>query len=37
MTLVTLVCNSKMSKYEGDNRPRVKVTQHDIEQSRFAL
>ncbi len=33
MTLVTLVCNSKMSKYEGDSRPRVKVTQDDIEQS----
>jgi hypothetical protein len=33
MTLVTLVCNSRMAKYEGDSRPRVKVTQNDIEQS----
>ncbi len=33
MTLVTLLCNSKMAKYEGDDRPRVKVTQNDIEQS----
>ena len=33
MTLVTLLCNSKMAKYEGDNRPRIKVTQNDIEQS----
>ncbi len=33
MTLITLVCNSTSSKYEGDNRPRVRVTQEDIEQS----
>jgi hypothetical protein len=33
MTLITLVCNSTMSRYEGDNRPRVRVTQDDIEQS----
>jgi hypothetical protein len=33
MTLFTLVCNSTTSRYEGDNRPRVKVTQEDIEQS----
>jgi hypothetical protein len=33
MTLDTLECNSMMSKYEGDERPRVKVTQNDIEQS----
>jgi hypothetical protein len=30
MTLVTLVCNSTTSKYEGDSRPRVRVTQDDM-------
>jgi hypothetical protein len=33
MTLITLVCNSTTSRYEGDNRPRVRVTQENIEQS----
>ncbi len=33
MTLITLICNSTTSKYEGDNRPRVRVTQNQIEQS----
>ncbi len=33
MTLITLVCNSTTSKYEGDDRPRVRVTQENIEQS----
>jgi hypothetical protein len=33
MTLVTLVCNSATSKYEGESRPRVRVTQNDIAQS----
>jgi hypothetical protein len=33
MTLITLVCNSATSRYEGDNRPRVKVTQNNIEHS----
>jgi hypothetical protein len=33
MTLITLVCNSATSTYEGDNRPRVRVTQENIEQS----
>jgi hypothetical protein len=32
MTLIILVCNST-SRYEGDNRPRVRVTQENIEQS----
>ncbi len=33
MTLITLICNSTTSKYQGDNRPRVRVTQDQIEQS----
>ena len=33
MTLITLVCNSTTAKYEGDHRPRVRVTRDDIEQS----
>jgi hypothetical protein len=33
MTLITLVCNSTTSKYKGDDRPRVRVTQENIEQS----
>ncbi len=33
MTLITLVCNSTTSRYKGDNRPRVRVTQEDFEQS----
>ncbi len=33
MTLITLVCNSTTSRYEGDSRPRVRVTQENIEHS----
>jgi hypothetical protein len=33
MTLITLVCNSTTSRYEGDKRPRVRVTKNDIKQS----
>ena len=33
MTLITLVCNSTTSRYQGDDRPRVRVTKDDIEQS----
>ncbi len=33
MTLITLVCNLTTSKYERDERPRVRVTQNNIEQS----
>jgi hypothetical protein len=33
MTHITLVCNSTTSSYEGDERPIVRVTKNDIEQS----
>ena len=31
LTLVTICCNSTKAKYTGEERPRVKVTQRDIE------
>jgi hypothetical protein len=31
MTLIMLMCNSTTSRYEGDERPRVRVTKDDIE------
>jgi hypothetical protein len=33
MNLITLVCNSTASKYEGDDRPTARVTKVDKEQS----
>ncbi len=33
MTLITLVCNSTASKYEGDDRPMARVVSDDMEQS----
>ena len=33
LTLVTICCNSTKAKYTGEERPRVKVTQRDIELS----
>ena len=31
LTLVTMCCNSTKARYTGEERPRVKVTQRDIE------
>ena len=33
LTLVTICCNSTKARYTGEERPRVKVTQRDIELS----
>ena len=33
LTLVTICCNSTKARYTGEDRPRVKVTQRDIELS----
>ena len=31
LTLVTICCNSTKAKYTGEERPRIKVTQRDVE------